>query len=238
MIDDKYDVAVTTACGALNNLVVDTVEQGQACIEVLRKGNVGRASIMVLEKLPTRDIAPVETPEGVPRLFDLIKPKEGKFAQAFYKGLFNTLVAEDLQQAQRIGYGKKRWRVVTLGGQLIDPSGTMSGGGARIQKGGMSSKFSGESVEPAVLLKYEEELVTAEADLVALQSAKKQVEAELVSIKKRIPEVELATEKLQMDLDTSDARVANAKERLRDVRSVICRWKGKRKLMLSFLFDR
>jgi structural maintenance of chromosome 4 len=217
VIDDKYDVAVTTACGALNNLVVDTVEQGQACIEVLRKGNVGRASIMVLDKLPPRDLAPIETPEGVPRLFDLIKPKDPKFAQAFYKGLFNTLVAEDLQQAQRIGYGKKRWRVVTLAGQLIDPSGTMSGGGARVQRGGMSSKFSGEAVEPEVLAKYEEELALAEADLVALQSARKEAEAEMVSIKKRIPIVEIALEKLQMDLNTSDARLANAKERLREV---------------------
>jgi structural maintenance of chromosome 4 len=122
VIDDKYDVAVTTACSALNNLVVDTVEQGQACIEHLRKGNVGRASFMVLEKLPPRDLNAIETPENVARLFDLIKPKDPKFAPAFYKGLFNTLVADDLVQAQRIGFGKKRWRVVTLAGQLIDPS--------------------------------------------------------------------------------------------------------------------
>jgi len=59
---------------------------------------------MVLEKLPPRDLNPIETPEGVPRLFDLIKPKEARFAPAFYKGVFNTLVAEDLVQAQRIGY--------------------------------------------------------------------------------------------------------------------------------------
>lgn len=104
-----------------------------------------------------------------------------------------------------------------MAGQLIDPSGTMSGGGARVQRGGMSSKFSSEAVEPEVLAKYEEELATAEADVVALQSARKQAEVELVAIKKRIPEVEIAVEKLQMDLDTSDARVANAKERLREV---------------------
>ena len=31
-IPDKYDVAIFTACGALHNMVVDTVAQGQACI--------------------------------------------------------------------------------------------------------------------------------------------------------------------------------------------------------------
>ncbi|KAG9089736.1 hypothetical protein FRC06_001412 [Ceratobasidium sp. 370] len=43
-IPDKYDVAVTTAAGALNNMVVDTVEQAQACIDHLRKYNAGRAN--------------------------------------------------------------------------------------------------------------------------------------------------------------------------------------------------
>lgn len=41
-----------------------------------------------------------------------------------------------------IGYNKtKRWRVVTLQGQLIDTSGTMSGGGKRVARGAMSSKL-------------------------------------------------------------------------------------------------
>ena len=80
-------MAVSTACGSLNNMVVDTVEQGQACIEYLRAQNIGRASFMVLDKLTnTRGMEPIQTPEGVPRLFDLIKPKDPRFAAAFYKG--------------------------------------------------------------------------------------------------------------------------------------------------------
>ncbi|OAX33217.1 hypothetical protein K503DRAFT_786652, partial [Rhizopogon vinicolor AM-OR11-026] len=43
-IPDKYDVAVSTSCGALNNMVVDTVARGKACNELLRKQNIGRAS--------------------------------------------------------------------------------------------------------------------------------------------------------------------------------------------------
>jgi len=52
-IPDKYDVAVTTACGSLNNMVVDsdTVQHGQTCIEYLRKQNVRRANFLVLEKI-------------------------------------------------------------------------------------------------------------------------------------------------------------------------------------------
>ena len=38
----------------------------------------------------------------MPRLFDLVKPKEDKFLTAFYFALRDTLVAKDLDQATRI----------------------------------------------------------------------------------------------------------------------------------------
>ncbi|ORX37975.1 RecF/RecN/SMC N terminal domain-domain-containing protein [Kockovaella imperatae] len=219
VIDDKYDVAVTTACGALNNLVVDTVEQGQACIEHLRKGNIGRASFMVLEKLPPRDLSRIETPENVPRLFDLIKPKDPRFAPAFFKGVSNTLVAEDLAQAQRIGYGKKRWRVVTLAGQLIDPSGTMSGGGNKVSRGGMSSKFTADKVAPEVVARYEREFAAAEQELAAFQGGRKSAEAELNGFRRRLPEIEIAMEKIELDVQTATKRIAEAEKRLKELQS-------------------
>lgn len=217
VIDDKYDVAITTACGALNNLVVDTVEQGQACIEHLRKGNVGRASFMVLEKLPPRDLNPIDTPEGVPRLFDLIKPKEAKFAPAFFKGIFNTLVADDLAQAQRIGYGKKRWRVVTLAGQLIDPSGTMSGGGQRVSRGGMSSKLKGDTVGPEVVARYEHDQAAAANELAAFVAERKTALAEVASLRKRLPEIELGMDKIELDVQGATKRIQEAERRLAEL---------------------
>ena len=53
---------------------------------------------------------------GVPRLFDLVRAKDEQVRLAFYFGLRDTVVAESLEQASRIAYGKdKRWgRVVTL----------------------------------------------------------------------------------------------------------------------------
>lgn len=50
-IDSKYDVAISTACRRLDNIVVDTVNTAQACIEFLKRYNIGRASIIALEKV-------------------------------------------------------------------------------------------------------------------------------------------------------------------------------------------
>lgn len=50
-IDAKYDVAISTCCGRLDNIVVDTVSTAQACIDSLKKDNAGRATFIALEKI-------------------------------------------------------------------------------------------------------------------------------------------------------------------------------------------
>jgi structural maintenance of chromosome 4 len=50
-IDEKFDGAVSTACGPLDNIVVDTVDTAQKCIAYLKNGNLGRASFIALEKM-------------------------------------------------------------------------------------------------------------------------------------------------------------------------------------------
>lgn len=59
---------------------------------------------------------------------------------AFYFALRDTLVAKDLDQGTRIAYGERRYRVVTLNGDIIESSGTMSGGGRTQSRGKMGTK--------------------------------------------------------------------------------------------------
>jgi structural maintenance of chromosome 4 len=88
-IDAKYDCAVTTACGALNDIVVDTTATAQVrheairhlwlivqqwCVEFLKQTNGGRATFIILEKVTKGEIPTIQTPGNVPRLFDLIAP--------------------------------------------------------------------------------------------------------------------------------------------------------------------
>lgn len=100
-IDQKYDVAVSTACSALDNFVTESVESGQQCIEYLRKNNLGRGNFICLDKLRSRDMSPIQTPENAPRLFDLVKSKD-KFRPAFYHAMQDTLVANDFEQKQKL----------------------------------------------------------------------------------------------------------------------------------------
>ena len=50
-IDEKFDVAISTACGALDNIVVDTIDTAQKCVEFLKKNNIGSATFIGLDKM-------------------------------------------------------------------------------------------------------------------------------------------------------------------------------------------
>ncbi len=200
-------------------MVVDKVEQGQACIEHLRSQNAGRTSILVLEKLGKPDMSKKPTPENVPRLFDLITPKDPKFAPAFYKGVGETLVAKDMEQANRIAFGSRRYRVVTLSGQLIDMSGAMGGGG-QPARGGMSSKFAAEAVRPEVLKNYERESEEARKQLELATQESREAETDRDRLLKVGPEIDLSFEKLGMDIENGKKRIADADKRVRELKYV------------------
>lgn len=77
-------------------------------------------------------------------MFDLIKYNEEKFRIAFYYGLKDTLVCDNVDQATSINKqcdqeNKRRFRIVTLRGELIEVQGTISGGG-KPKQGGMSAQ--------------------------------------------------------------------------------------------------
>lgn len=75
-------------------------------------------------KVWERNMRAISTPENIPRLFDMVKVKDDSIRPAFYFALRDTLVAKDLEQATRVAFQKdKRWRVVTLQGQIIEQAG-------------------------------------------------------------------------------------------------------------------
>lgn len=213
-IDDKYDVAVSTACPALENIVVDNVEVGQQCVEFVRKNNLGRVSLILLNQLPKKSLDPIQTPENVPRLFDLVRPADPKFAPAFYSVMQDTLVAENLQQANRIAYGKQRWRVVTLDGQLIDKSGTMTGGGTRVMRGAMSSKISVGEYTPEVLMQLESDQEKAETEYSFFLREKLSAERELNSTTINVPKMEMRLSMLKMDIDANQKQIVESQKRV------------------------
>ncbi|KAG0341092.1 hypothetical protein BG000_010248, partial [Podila horticola] len=213
-IDDKYDVAISTACPNLDDIVV-----GQQCIEFLRKNNLGRARFILLSQQAKRNLGPISTPENVPRLFDLVRPADPKFATAFYSVMQDTLVANDMAQANRIAYGRQRWRVVTLDGQLIDKSGTMTGGGTRVSRGAMSSTLSTGEYSLEAVQRMEDERDKAETELRFFLQEKASLDGELNSTVMNVPKMKMRLSMFQMDVQANATRIAETAKRVEALRA-------------------
>ncbi|KAJ7425622.1 Structural maintenance of chromosomes protein 4 [Willisornis vidua] len=173
-IDDKYDVAISSSCGALDHIVVDTIDTAQACVNFLKAQRVGVATFIALDKMTVweKKMEKIPTPENTPRLFDLVKVQDPKVRLAFYFALRDTLVAKNLEDATRVAFQRdKRWRVVTLQGQIIEMSGTMTGGGGKVMKGRMGS---------SVVVDVSEEESFTEQE-VRLRNQVKELEANVVA---------------------------------------------------------
>ncbi|XP_074324922.1 structural maintenance of chromosomes protein 4 [Apium graveolens] len=218
-IDAKYDVAVSTACPGLDYVVVETTAAAQACVELLRKKNLGVATFMILEKQhnhQSRLSEKVRTPEGVPRLFDLIKVKDERMKLAFFAAMGNTVVAKDIDQATRIAYGGDREfrRVVTLEGALFEKSGTMSGGGGKPRGGKMGTSIRVSSVSREAVADAENELSSIVSKLDMIRQKIADAARCYQTLEKAISHLELDLAKCQKEVDSLKSQHAYLEKQL------------------------
>ncbi|XP_038301854.1 structural maintenance of chromosomes protein 4 isoform X1 [Canis lupus familiaris] len=196
-IDEKYDVAISSCCHALDYIVVDSIDTAQDCVNFLKRQNIGVATFIGLDKMAVwaNKMTKIQTPENTPRLFDLVKVKDEKIRQAFYFALRDTLVADNLDQATRVAYQKdRRWRVVTLQGQIIEQSGTMTGGGSKVMKGRMGSSVVVEISEEEVN-RMESQLQRDSQKALQIQEQKVQLEEAVVKLRHNEREMRNTLEK-------------------------------------------
>ncbi|CAI2194381.1 10301_t:CDS:2, partial [Funneliformis geosporum] len=189
VIDDKYVVAISSAC---------------------------RVTFIVLNNLPTVDMRPMQTPENVPRLFDLVKPKDEKFIPAFYSVLQNTLVAENPQQAFRIAFGKTRWRVVTLNGELVGRSGIVSGGGPQVA---MNSTYPSD-ITPEAITKLERVRNHLEVQWREVNEKVSSLVSQLQEKKDELPKLEFELSKLEICVDVCVKSITYNETRIIELRFV------------------
>ncbi|KAH0624117.1 hypothetical protein JD844_007511 [Phrynosoma platyrhinos] len=218
-IDEKYDVAISSSCGALDHIVVDTIDTAQECVNFLKRQNIGVATFIGLDKMSVweKSMGKIQTPENTPRLFDMIKVKDEKIQQAFYFAIRDTLVANNLDQATRVAFQKdKRWRVVTLQGQIIEQSGTMTGGGGKIMKGRMGSSVIVETSEDQVN-EMESQLQRNSQKAKQYQEQKVQLDEEIIKLRQSVREMRNTLEKYSASIQSLLEQEAHLKIQVKEL---------------------
>jgi len=205
-IDKKYDVAISTVGqGFLRNILVDTPETGKKCIEFLKRNNIGRGNFLALSqsknKLANVCDRPFNGPKGAPRLYDLIKLSDNEHRYAFYHYLRDTLVANNIDEASKIAYGATRYRVVDLIGNVIETSGTMSGGGNQKFSGLMGQQAPEPQIDPKVMRKMEQNVEQLDQRYRELYNTKQKLEDDITRLNKEMRELKKEQSKLNMEVN-------------------------------------
>ncbi len=182
-VPQGLEIAYESALGAAANyLVAPTFAEVQEAIEFLKATNSGRATFIALDFLAELgygegDLKAVESEGVIGWASELVQVIDERFASAVRHVLRNTLIVEDLATARRLAASLKGVRFVTRSGEVIAPTGTISGGATVHGAGNLFLRqrereelSSRVRVLEAKVRELEEQMKSAETEVEALQS--------------------------------------------------------------------
>lgn len=131
-VEDEHSVAIEIALGgALSNIVTEDEESAKNAIRYLKSRDLGRATFLPLTAVRPRrtDGAPLRGQAGFIGMADELVRREERYDKVVMSLLGGTAVVDTIDSAIRISrLFSYKYRIVTLDGQLINPSGAMTGG--------------------------------------------------------------------------------------------------------------
>ena len=142
-VPSDYTIAIEIALGgAMQNLVVDTENDGKNVISYLKRKEAGRATCLPLSamrpsRLEEQGLSQVDGYAGIAA--ELIS-YDAKYQNVMANLLGRVVIAENLDKAIVMARQYRyRFRIVTLDGQVLSPGGSMTGGSVN-RKGGILSR--------------------------------------------------------------------------------------------------
>ncbi|WP_440895281.1 chromosome segregation protein SMC [Amphibacillus sp. Q70] len=134
-IPDRYLVALETALATqAQHVVVSNEQAGRKAISFLKQQNKGRATFIPLDvikakKIPTNYLSKLETHPGFVTIANTAPQTDSTFQIVVDYLLGNTIIAQSLKDANELArLVDRRYRVVTLDGDIVNPGGSMTGG--------------------------------------------------------------------------------------------------------------
>lgn len=178
LIDTKseYKVAVSTSLASSSfYLVVDTPDTAKELITYLKNNNLGRATFYPLSVITGRNIDEqviniIARIEGYVGIASSLVTYNSKYENIISNVLGNIIIARDIDSANKISSKvNKKYKVVTLDGQVVNPGGSLTGGSLQKNNNYLSIKY---------------EIEEAQKKLDSIKEKNKDISKEIVSMDK------------------------------------------------------
>jgi len=238
-VEEEHEVALNVAAGSrMQAIVVDDDEVASKAIQMLKKGDLGRATFLPLNKMREyrpkgRSLMVINKTLGF--AIDLID-FDDRYRAAFSYVLGDTMVVDSLDKARQLMGGV---RLVTLEGELIEASGAMVGGtlqGSKLKFGASARgklEEVGQQLQSAIQQseRVSEELRQARADLLELERIIREIsgtggfkdervrelEGKKEGLKVKLSKLKAQLDEKRKELGTIEGQLKETKEALREV---------------------
>ena len=240
---DKYSVAIEIALGAaLQNIVTDDEHSAKTAIGYLKSHDFGRATFLPMTAVKERrsDWKIKGSHPGFLGWADGLVEHDSRYDRVVRSLLAGTAVVDHIDSAinmaKQNGYG---FRIVTLDGQLINPSGAMTGGSLNKNVGVLSRKNEIERLEEeqkklaALMTESEQALKTATAELEKVTYESQVAQEELRRAQDALLEATAYQTQHTALLDTLRSRVGELEEERDSQDARIAQINAKKKELLA-----
>jgi chromosome segregation protein len=204
--EKSHERAIEAALGGnVNNIVVEQADAAKAAIAFLKQRQAGRVTFLPLDTIRVGQNDECGAVKGLPGVIgpaiDYIE-YDGHIRKAVEYVLYNTVIVETIDDAIRIARGDRRYpKLVTLDGDVISPSGAVTGGRTQHEGRGLL----GRSAEIAEL---EEVVKSAEIGIGGLLKRTQALAVEINDLAQHIQDLEKRESALRDELGALGVEIA------------------------------
>ncbi len=213
-VDKEYSIAAETAFGGrMAHIVVDDEHVASVAIELLKSSNAGRATFIPLNKIKKAP-AKLQLPKdkGVIDYAINLVDFDDEYIDAFYYAVGDTIVVEDIECAKKL-IGK--YRMVTLQGELLEKTGSITGG-TRVRTG-----LSFSQNDDKELNKFKERLKEMEQKLGSLENKKISLEQKLDDVRSKYSDSMGEFSKSKVELENMTKNFENSENIIKEKQDFI-----------------
>ena len=235
---EELEIAIEMCLGAsLQNIVTDTEEEAKNLIEHLRKNNLGRASFLPITSVKGKKLEKVKLNENgvIGIASDLIK-YDKKYEQIILNLLGRTVITDTIETAIKVAkQNNYTFRIVTKSGDIINPSGAMTGGSIakktinilgrskEIEK--LGKEITNEEKKKEELIKEKENYENSIKNVVEkskeLNSKLQEIEIEYATEKQKVLSIETSIEKIEKRIKTLREEKETIENQIKEANSII-----------------
>ena len=220
-VPDDLQTAIEMCLGAqLQNIVTENEQDAKKLVEHLRKNNLGRASFLPISSVKGKKLEKIKGPSSgvIGIASDLVKYNK-KYEQIILNLLGRTAIVDKMDTAINIakenGYS---FRIVTQEGDLINPSGAITGGS--VAKKTVNILGRGKEIE-----KLEKEIKKLKEKIEKIQQEKEEYENSIEGILELSSSFEKELQEIQITYATEKQKVLSIDENIEKLEKRLARFK-------------